>query len=176
MSLTDREQSVLEKEIEQFLKVSQAEINMSLKDSADSIKTLTKTFMEMVRDVHEIKVGLEALKVGPAEQATKADLVKICDTYLDKVQDSTVGFQFYDKLTQRLQHNVRSMNKLMVMFERHGGYDDQAWEQFRSDMKSRYNTEKDRLMFEALMEGQSIQEAINIASETKTGEGSVELF
>ncbi|MDH5300075.1 MAG: hypothetical protein OEW58_01780 [Gammaproteobacteria bacterium] len=176
MSMLERDQTVMEREIEQFLKVSQAEINLSLKDSAESIRELTKTFMDMVRDVHEIKVGLAGLKVAQTEQAAKANLEKICDTYLDKVQDSTVGFQFYDKLTQRLQHNVRSMNKMMQMLERQGGYDAAAWEQFRSDMKSRYNTEKDRLMFEALMEGKSIQTAISIAADARTGEGSVELF
>jgi hypothetical protein len=176
MSVNSNDKTVLQAEMESFLKVSSAEISLSLKDSSESIKTLTKTFMEMVRDVHEIKVRLEALNVEPSAQLEKKELVQICDTYLDKVQSSTVGFQFYDKLTQRLSHNSKSMNKLMVMMDRGRAYDQDQWDLFNNDMKKRYNTEKDRLMYEALMDGESINSAIKLATDAKTEEGSVELF
>lgn len=174
------EQPVWERELSTFLDVTTGEIKLSMKDAGDSINNLTKTFMEMVRDVHEIKALAQALEKAPQEKENLNQIQKICDTYLDKVQSGTVGFQFYDKLTQRLKHSADSMEKLRRMLGEQNDLEDVAtWNEFRQDLKARYNTEKDRQFYEALMSGSSIREAISIAlnaGERTKEEGSVELF
>lgn len=174
------EQAVWEKELGTFLDVTTGEIKLSMKDASDSINNLTKTFMEMVRDVHEIKALTQALEKSPQDKESLKQIQKVCDTYLDKVQSGTVGFQFYDKLTQRLKHSADGMEKLRRMLSSQTDLEDTAtWNDFRHDLKTRYNTEKDRQFYEALMNGSSIKEAISIAldaGERTKEEGSVELF
>lgn len=177
MTVTVDTRSELEKELDNFLKVCVGEINLSMKDSSQSIRTLTTTFMDMVGDVHKLKVGLEELNVSASEQSKKEELTKLCDSYLDKVQDGTVGFQFYDKLTQRLTHSTKSMKKLLSILSKSGDIEKpENWEKLRDEIRKGFNTEKDRKVFDALMEGETIKKAVNLAMDNQSEEGSVELF
>lgn len=172
--------SVMENELATFVDLVTGEIKLAMKDASDSVNTLTRTFMEMVRDVHEIKAVVESLDRNRQNGDKLESIQRICDTYLDKVQGGTVGFQFYDKLTQRLKHAADSLKSLRELSEQQGALQQpERWEAFRKDIKSRYNTEKDRKFYEALMEGATIKEAIRIAleaGERNKDEGSVELF
>ena len=178
MAQTNTAESVFEQEMSTFLQLATGELKLSMKDASGSVQMLTKTFMEMVRDVHEIKALAEEMKAGRGEKL--ADIIETCDSYLDKVQAGTVGFQFYDKLTQRLSHTSESIHKLhQMMQEPQKLQQSTEWESFRKDLQQRYNTEADRRFFEAMMEGTSIKEAIKMAMENRQNEskeGDVELF
>ncbi|MDH5544646.1 MAG: hypothetical protein OEZ43_03570 [Gammaproteobacteria bacterium] len=171
--------SIFEQEMSTFLQLANGEIRLSMKDASGSVQMLTRTFMEMVRDVHEIKALAEEMHRNPdAKNLEKINT--ICDEYFNKVQESTVGFQFYDKLTQRLTHTTESIRQLQdMMQEPEQLKDTSTWKAFKEEVHRRYNTEADRRFFEAMMEGNSIKEAIRIATEgngkTK-GTDSVELF
>lgn len=171
-------ESVFEQEMSTFLELANGELKLSMKDASGSVQMLTKTFMDMVRDVHEIKALAEEMKAGKGDQLT--EIIKTCDSYLDKVQDGTVGFQFYDKLTQRLTHTSESIKELRnMMQEPQKLQQSNEWESFRKNLQSRYNTEADRRFYEAMMEGSSIKEAIKIAMENRgdnNKKGDVELF
>lgn len=171
--------NVFEQELGSFLDLASGEIKLSMKDATGSIQMLTKTFMEMVRDVHEIKAIAEEMR-REKDLNRLEEIIKTCDGYLDKVQDGTTGFQFYDKLTQRLTHTSESMKQLRDLIEEPTKLqDEKQWLTFKNDLEKRYNTETDRKFFQAMMEGSSIKEAIRIALESRDkshGEGSVELF
>lgn len=170
--------TVFEQEMSTFLQLATGELKLSMKDASGSVQMLTKTFMEMVRDVHEIKALAQEMKAGKGDKLS--EIINTCDGYLDKVQDGTVGFQFYDKLTQRLSHTSESIKKLHTMMQEPEKLRESTeWDSFRKDLQQRYNTEADRAFFEAMMEGSSIKEAINIAMENRGNsdkKGDVELF
>ena len=171
-------ESIFEQEMSTFLQLATGELKLSMKDASGSVQMLTKTFMEMVRDIHEIKALAETMKAGKEDNL--AQIISTCDGYLDKVQEGTVGFQFYDKLTQRLSHTSESINKLhQLMQEPQKLQQPTEWDSFREDLQKRYNTEADRRFFDAMMEGTSIKEAIKMAMENRdqqNKEGDVELF
>jgi predicted component of type VI protein secretion system len=54
------------------------------------------------------------------------------------------------------------------------------WAELQDSIKSRYTIDADRIMFDALLAGASIEEAVEIATdyegETETEETEVELF
>ena len=178
-SNTKQQASIFEKEMTSFLQLATGEIKLSMKDASGSVQMLTKTFMDMVRDVHEIKALAEAMEKNQKTDNAK-EINKICDGFLDKVQDGTTGFQFYDKLTQRLAHTSESIRELNTMIEQPNKHNDTSeWDSFKENLKSRYNTETDRQFYDALMQGSSIKEAIRIAMNSRDNtksEGSVELF
>lgn len=171
--------TVFEQEMGSFLELATGELKLSMKDASGSVQMLTQTFMEMVRDVHEIKAMAEEMK-RQKDVNNIEEIIKTCDGYLDKVQDGTTGFQFYDKLTQRLSHTSESMKQLSSMMkEPEKLKDENQWDSFKSELEKRYNTEADRKFYQAMMDGASIKEAIRIAMEGRdksADEGSVELF
>jgi len=161
-----------------LLSLVAGELKLSVKDATGSVQSLTKTFMDMVNDVHLMLTEVEKAKAsGEKDQALEA-INKLGHQFLDKVQDGTIGFQFYDKLTQRLTHSTVTLKSAANLLKDEDAYKDSgAWAHFRKDMRSRYNTEQDRAMFESLMSGKTIKEAVRLANDAPRGKtGEVDLF
>ncbi|MDH5257101.1 MAG: hypothetical protein OEX07_03805, partial [Gammaproteobacteria bacterium] len=89
----------LNEELGQFLNLTSGEIKVSMREANGVVQTLTKTFMEMVGDVHEIQLAAEKLSDQGEDAKVKQQILAKCNAYLDKVQAGTVGFQFYDKMS-----------------------------------------------------------------------------
>jgi len=152
-----------------------AEVKLATKEASDSMNQLTKTFMDMVKDVHEILAQVEQLDVKAGDTG-KAAIKQTCDTFLDKVQAGTIGFQFYDKLTQRLYHASKTLTTAdQSILEDKSFADPKIWSQVWQDMQGRYNTEQDRQMHQLVMEGKSVKDALNLA-EKSGNKTDVELF
>ena len=171
----------LSQELNLFLSLASGEIKISMKEANGVVQKLTATFMEMVNDVHRIKIAAEKLDVNDKKnEALKTEITDMCDNYLNKVEAGTVGFQFYDKMTQRLQHTSGNIKRLMLMTERPDTLlDVNSWQQLKKNIEKSYNMEEDRALFQALMKGDSIQNAIKLSSEIQENrdrENKVELF
>ena len=167
-------------ELGQFLNLASGEIKVSMREANGVVQTLTKTFMQMVGDVHEIQLAAEKLAAKGDDAAIKQEIIDKCNAYLDKVQDGTVGFQFYDKMTQRLNHTSGNLKKLMQMTEEPEALSSvEKWQALKQDIEQSYTMEEDRVLFKALMKGDSIQQAVRLAAEAQKkqqDEGGVELF
>ncbi|MDH3327404.1 MAG: hypothetical protein OEM38_11910 [Gammaproteobacteria bacterium] len=173
------ESQALNEELGQFLNLTSGEINMSVREASGVVQALTKTFMKMVGDVHEIQLAADKLSGGGEDAQVKQQILDKCNTYLDKVQEGTVGFQFYDKMTQRLNHTSGNIKKLMVMTEKPEALNSSdKWKSLKKDIEQSYNMEEDRVLFKALMQGDSIQEAVRLASDAQKKQKSdnTELF
>ncbi len=160
-----------------FLSLTTGEIKLSLKEANDVVQNLTKTFMDMVRDVQDIRLMADKLVDNEDNKELKKQILKSCDTYFDKVQSGTIGFQFYDKLTQRLTHTSENIKQLKKMSNDPASLvDPERWEKLMNDIEKRYNMESDRELFHSLMDGGSVKEAVNLAAENKNKTGEIELF
>ncbi|MDH5229842.1 MAG: hypothetical protein OEZ58_22330 [Gammaproteobacteria bacterium] len=160
-----------------FLALAIGELKLSTKDASGTVNTLTKTFMDMVRDVHEIKAVAEGLSDHAPDKATKAEILKTCDKFLDNVQAGTVGFQFYDKLSQRIQHTTLSLMNAKDIVEDENRFESaDVWQSFREEMRKRYNMEQDRSLYTSLMQGLSISDAVKQAMQNNSDEDNTELF
>ena len=170
---------IVNQELGQFLNLTSGEINLSVKEANKVVQTLTKTFMEMVGDVHEVQLAAQKLVVSDENAEIKQQIIERCKTYLDKVQAGTEGFQFYDKMSQRLTHTTGNLIKLKKMAEDSEGLESmEKWKALKQDIETSYTMEEDRVLFKALMQGDSIQEAIKLASEAqkKQAKDNTELF
>ncbi len=149
-----------------FLAIAQIEI--ALRESNDSVDHLTGAFTSMVGRENEIVRSIDQL-------SSEGDDEKICQSIKDnaekvteKMQSAIVAFQFYDKLTQRLTHVGGSMEALSVLLgdeARIGQVDE--WRKLQAGIKSKYSMTEEYELFNAVMDGGDIREAIRKFNETQ---------
>lgn len=97
------------------------------------------------------------------------------------IQETIVAFQFYDRLSQRLHQIVNSLGMMSQLFaDKQRLHNPYEWAELQDSIKSRYTIDADRIMFDALLAGASIEEAVGIATDyeddNETPETEIELF
>jgi hypothetical protein len=93
-----------------------------------------------------------------------------------------MAFQFYDRLQQSLSHVVSSLKGLSGLVETPERlYNPNEWLEFREQIRSCFIMESEKIMFDAIVEGKSIEEAIQLANKADitsndSDEDEIELF
>jgi len=94
------------------------------------------------------------------------------------VQQSIIAFQFYDKLSQRLTHvchSLAAMNDLVA--DRGRLYSPNEWVALQEKIRSKYTTAEEHALFDAVMDGVPVQEALDrYMSSMKDKGDDIELF
>ena len=170
------------------LNLAVAQIEMSMKDGDHSVTTLINSFTTLSGCTQVIdSVSAEI----PDQSAEESDLRTIRETIqtntdlvTEKVAAAINAFQFYDKLTQRLSHVSSSLSALagIVSNQEHIASHEE-WHRLREQIRDTYSMIDEASMFEAIMSGASIEEAIQIATQGKSrpadeedNTGEVDLF
>jgi hypothetical protein len=83
-------------------------------------------------------------------------------------------------MTQRLEHVSHSLGSLAELIrEPDRVYDPYEWKGLQKSIQSRYTNEADRALFEAILDGATVEEALQIAlekEEESIDDEDVELF
>ena len=153
------------------LAVSQVECTMT--DGEKSITELTQSFtyiasqLKEVIDAHSNKnkdSNLESIKLSTEE-------------IHQQIMGAIVAFQFYDRLSQRLDHVKRDLSWLSnLVSDPQQLYNPLAWSKLQEDIMSNYTMEEERIMFQHIMKGASVEEALEIYQHhfiTKKEEGDI---
>jgi len=157
--------------LEFISKILVAQLKFSLRESGSSVATLSNSFMDMVKDVGELKALLES--PGSADEV-KEEALGICNRFLDRTIAGTVGFQFYDKLSQRLNHMAITLEQIgEYATDKDGAID---LKEIRESINSRHSMVEDQALFEALAAGDSIITAVGSALKKRNEATDVELF
>lgn len=158
-----------------LLLLSAAQVDELLKEGDISVNTLTESFTTLAEHMKAINNLLLAL-----ESCSIRDEALICCTETsDKIQSSVIAFQFYDRMVQCLQHvtsNLIGLTKLLESPERL--YNPNEWLKFQNEIRSRYTMESEKLLFDAILKGESLEKAL-AAKDAKLKEeqsGNIELF
>ncbi|MDH4274427.1 MAG: hypothetical protein OEW08_05270 [Gammaproteobacteria bacterium] len=157
-----------------IMKLAAAQTGLSLTQASASVNTLTANFAEMVSTIHAIKLEAEQ-----TPSATTKRILEHCEQFLDRVQGALVGFQFYDRMHQRLDHIARHLeNTLQLVGNKVAINDPVAWQTLKEKIKTSYNIEEDRVLFEQVMQGIPVKEAVKTAARHARAEpvDKVELF
>lgn len=146
-----------------MLALGVAQIEMSMRDSDGSVEVLSNSFTSMIGQVKMI----ERIAAGLPDTAEIADakisMVGSCDTIGEMMRAAIVAFQFYDKLTQRLSHVSSSLGTLAdLVSDSRRLYNPYEWMGMQEKIRSRYTMEEERLMFEAVMQGKTVKQALTI--------------
>jgi len=164
------------RETVKLLTVSVAQVEGGMKAGDESVELLAASFTKMVDDMNAVRNILATLE--PSEQREQA--LFHCDDAQEKIHSSIVAFQFYDRLQQCLQHVSVGLNGLSAIIEDPNRlYNPTEWAKFQEEIRGRYTMESEKIMFDAIHEGKSIEEALAlaIASEKQQADADeIELF
>jgi len=163
-----------------MLHLAAGQIESAMKDSNTSVDVLTESFTTMAGYLHTITNALESLPDEGEIGSTKNNLLGLAEHVTGMAQQSIIAFQFYDKLTQRLGHVCHGLAILSdLVGDKSRIFNPAEWVSLQQEIRSKYSTMEERAMFEAVMNGVPVQEALDqfIAEMRKKQKGNdVELF
>ncbi|CAG7856051.1 hypothetical protein MCAMS1_00397 [biofilm metagenome] len=157
-----------------LLNVSAAQVDIILQESESSVNTLTESFTDIVDSMQTITTHLLALEAS----GMKDEVLDCCSETQGKIQAAIIAFQFYDRMQQCLQHvtsNLRGLSKLVEAPERL--YNPTEWHNFQKQIRSRYTMESEKMMFDAILQGKSVADAIEAKNALQKNQSDdIELF
>jgi hypothetical protein len=172
------------------LAVSQVECTMM--DGEKSINELTASFTYIANQLNaliefhqDMPDELTPANSNADSKKTLSQLKLSTKDIHQQVMNAIMAFQFYDRLSQRLEHVKRDLSWLSQLVSDPAQlYNPAAWSKLQEDIMSNYTMEEERIMFQHIMKGASVEEALEIyhhhfnaikESGDKTGD-EIELF
>ncbi|MBI1422840.1 MAG: hypothetical protein GC149_05175 [Gammaproteobacteria bacterium] len=158
-----------------MLNLAVAQIVHSLQDGDESITALGDSFTAMVGNIEMARSAASEL----AESVEQETILSNCAMASAKMQEAIVAFQFYDRLSQRLSHVAKSLSALGTLVgDQARLYNPYEWRGLQEKIKSRYTLETERRMFEAILTGASVEEAMHLLAQAQSPQqdDDIELF
>jgi len=161
-----------------MLEVATGQIEAAMKESNSSVDVLTDSFTTMAGYLHMISSTLASLPEEGEVGDTKKNVLEAANHVAGMVHQSIVAFQFYDKLTQRLAHVSHSLAALNdLVGDEHRVINPQEWGALREKIRSKYTSVDECAMFDAVISGMSVHEALeHYKSELKDKGSDIDLF
>ena len=163
------------RETSKMLILSAIQVEDMVNEADLSVNTLTESFTSIVEHMQSINEHLLALD----SCEIRDEALVCCSETTDKIQASIVAFQFYDRMQQCLQHvtsNLKGLSELVESQDRL--YNPAEWWRFQTQIRSRYTMESEKLMFDAIVDGKSVNEALAIKNmhQEEDESDNIELF
>ena len=147
-----------------MLALTIAQIETSMKDGDKSVDILTSGFSDLAKNSKDII--REAGKLTPDSvnnTEIQKNIIHAAKDIEERLQQAVISFQFYDRLTQRLDHASQSLEKIgHLIANPNERYKKDAWRKAQEDIKGSYTMQAERIMFEHIMRGRTIAEALEI--------------
>jgi len=161
-----------------MLEVATGQIEAAMKESNSSVDVLTDSFTTMAGYLHMISSTVGSLPDEGEIGETKKNVQEAANHVSGMVHQSIVAFQFYDKLSQRLAHVSHSLAALNdLVGDKHRVLSPQEWGALREKIRSKYTSVDECAMFDAVVSGMSVHEALeHYMSEMKDKGGDIDLF
>lgn len=161
-----------------MLELAAVQIEAAMTDSNASVEVLTDSFTTMAGYMRMISDTVQSLPDQGEVGAAKQNLIGVSEHVSSMVHQAIIAFQFYDKLVQRLAHVGISLGDLSTLVsDLQRLYNPSQWVELQAKIKSKYSTREELAMFEAVMRGMPVQEAVQqFMAEMKGKSDDIELF
>ena len=163
-----------------MLELAVAQINIALREGDDSVDVLSRSFTAMVGMVDTIAATAEdkdCLEQNPVAIQT---IKQNCDMVRTQMQSAIVAFQFYDRLSQQLTHVTHSLESLgELVSDQRRLFNPEEWKGLQENIRSRFSMQEEQDMFDALLTGVSVEEALRQCEEKmalRDNSDNIELF
>jgi len=146
-----------------MLNLAIAQIKQSLNEGNASVDTLASSFTALATNLTDIQASINQFDISEDSENEKIKLIiqGSAATATDKVQAAIIAFQFYDKLTQRLDHVSHSLSSLTQLIADPASlYSPPRWRELQESIRSQYTMEEERRMFDKVLAGLPIDEAL----------------
>lgn len=171
------------KETVLMLNLAVAQIDQSMNEGNSSVETLSNSFTSLATNLSDIQSSVVQMKNGKEDAAKLKVIIEgSTTTALDKVQSAIIAFQFYDKLTQRLDHVSESLGALTnLISDPNCLYSPLEWQKLQASIRGKYTMEDERNMFDKVIAGIPIEQALAefreaILLRDDSEEDEIELF
>lgn len=157
-----------------MLNLAVAQIDRSMHEGGDSVSALTNSFTSMAGSASVIADAGAELPDNDAKTA----ILNNSQAISAQMQSAIVAFQFYDKLSQRLNHVCNSLASLSELVSDSSRlFSPYEWRGLQQKIRSKYPTEADKRMFDALLSGATVEEVLKAsAAESEQEADDIELF
>lgn len=155
-----------------LLLLSMAQIELTLTDGGYNVTGLGQQFTDMASHLRQVNLYLAN------QPDTPKDIIKHGIMLKTEIDKGVVAFQFYDRLSQRLQHVVTGLaltedllcdDKKRLLGE--------EWLRVQKQIKSTYSLEYERKMFDLVLQGMPLHEALALyRDEHLYRKDDIELF
>jgi hypothetical protein len=169
-----------EREIARMIQLAVAQIEMALQEGDESLDTLSHFFSSMAGSVNNISKNVVGLEEDADLKSLKETMLADCELVKSRMNTVIIAFQFYDRLSQRLGHVSGGLDSLArLMGTSKHFYSPKAFKDLRERMGFECSLEEEQVLFQALRDGCSVQEALRRCREAKRARGAnydIELF
>jgi len=161
-----------------MLELSAGQIMAAMRDSDNSVDVLAGTFTGMAGYMHTIVDTARQLPALPEVSGQKQALTHVAEQVESMLNQAVIAFQFYDKLVQRLSHVVNGLGEMCsIVSDQRKLYNPAEWAGLQERIRAKFSTAEERKLFEAVMNGTPLEEALEIYVTSLHGSGSeIELF
>lgn len=161
-----------------MLGLSVAQIRQAMLESKVSLDTLTHTFAATHDKINDIRTTLQQdLAASPAAQQLAGHIADI-----DAINHrAVVAFQFYDRLTQQLDHACGSIACLAdLVADPQRLFVPNEWLLLQQRIRSQFTMEQEHQLFDNILHGMSLEDALKqVTAPQHDGQpaaGDIELF
>ena len=161
-----------------MLELAAVQIEAAMKDSNASVEVLTNSFTTMAGYMRMISDTVQTLPDVGEVGVAKQNLTGVSEHVSSMVHQAIIAFQFYDKLVQRLAHVGLSLGDLTgLVSDTRRLFNPSEWVDLQGKIKAKYSTREEIAMFDAVMNGMPVQEAVDqFMAEMKEKSDDIELF
>lgn len=154
-----------------ILNLSVAQIELSITDGDNSVNTLIDSFTFMSQHIEAIEASSRQItalssNVDGIEEFSASLLTQTSDLAI-KMQQAIIAFQFYDKLSQRLDHVSHGLSGLAEIVSHEMRCKDQAeWINFKESVRKGTTMREEEELFELIFDqGMPAAKAIDVMKE-----------
>ena len=140
-----------------LLSLAIAQLESSVAEGSESVKTLTDSFTKMVSDLDQLLAQVQHTSENTCNIAATGDELRA------SINTAVMAFQFYDRLTQRIDHTGHTLGLIQeLMADHQHSSNSNSWIDLQHEVKQSYTMEAERLMFDHIITGNSIASALTI--------------
>lgn len=155
-----------------MINVAVARIEHAMIEGNDSFTSLSNSFIDIANSAEQVAKETQTLNDSPEHDKISQNCKKISE----QVGHSIVAFQFYDRLSQRMSLVSKTLSSLTEILKDPNKTNVQdEWSTLQNTIRSKYTLDADQEMFDAVLKGSSIEDALKIAVQ-KTEEEEIEFF
>lgn len=156
-----------------ILLLAMAQIELSLTDGEQNVTSLGELFTDMAKHLEGMNNYLVQLKDTPSEVLSHGE------NLASAVNEGVVAFQFYDRVSQRLQHVIMGLALMEeVLSNQKERISPEAWDKLQEEIEASYSLDCEKKMFDLVLQGVPVHEALKLYKDQhqSTPEDDIELF
>lgn len=139
-----------------------AQIKCTMTDGDTSIESLGSVFSDISKSVNTMRNAARDAQSGASSELAE-QIIERTNLADRSLSSAVTSLQFYDRVSQRLDHVTQGLHMLGDLL---GDCDrrtnPKAWEDIQNEVKESYSLDCERLMYEQIMLGATIEEALEL--------------